>query len=268
MTIKTIFFCCATLLLQVISYGQDQAKTKALSIEFGGNLQTSLEQRFFSESKKHTGFNLTLGYEFGKNNRHNQLELNFSKNALDLSKIADFLHLKPEIRYTHTRALPGKSIHLGGFYDVGALLTFPRISWGGNNEISYSIWSSLGVVAKWEKPITIKEKNLIIKASGSLPIIGYVIRPSYGLPYTENFLEDGTFDFKRTGLAQAILTGGKIRSLNSFINYKANIGLALPFGKKGHEVGLEYAWEYFWVGGNKSTALAQHQLSIGLKMNL
>lgn len=268
MDIRTIFFCCAILLAQGISYGQDLRKTKAISIEFGGNLQTSLEQRFVSQAKKHPGFNFTLGYEFGKENRHNQLELNFSKSTLDFSKIADFLHLKPEFRYTHMRAINGKSIHLGGFYDIGALLTFPRNSWTGNNTISYSIWSSLGVAAKWKKSITIKEKSLIIRASGSLPIVGYVVRPAYGLPYTENFLEEGTFDFKQTRLAKAIITGGKIRSLNSFTNYKADIGLALPFGKKGHEVGIQYAWEFFWVGDKKSTSLAQHQLSIGLKMNL
>ena len=265
---KTILYCTILLFLQGIIYGQDAAKTKAFVIEYGGNLQTSLDQRFVSQPKTHLGFNFNLGYEFGKNNRLNTLELSFSKNVADFTKLVEFTNLKPEFRYTHTRAIKGKAIHLGGFYDVGTFLIFPRNNWDGNNEITYTIWSSLGIAAKWNKPITLKKKELMLRASGSLPILGYVIRPAYGLPYTENFLEDGTFDFKRTGLAKAILTSGKIRTLNRFMNYKADIGLALPFGKKAHQVGLTYAWELLWVGGQKSITFAQHQLTIGLKINL
>ena len=51
----------------------------------------------------------------------------------------------------------------------------------------------------------------------SMPIVTYLIRPSYTFPYTDKYLEKDVFQFSKKGLAQNIITSGKIVLPNSWV---------------------------------------------------
>lgn len=264
MTVR-IFISCIALLFCLRSWAQKQ---HSLLLEFGLNRQIVLDKRFMANADHLSGFNFTIGHAFTKPKRFNSVTLRTSKNYLDPSEFAYFHHLKSDISYTHMRSLK-KQIWLGGYANYGSNFGFPskRGNWSDNNAISYSLWVSTGLAAKYQRKITIRERPFIIRLSGTIPLLGYVVRPAHGHPYPEKYLKDGVFDFSREGMAKTFFTSGKIRTLNSFWDVKTSIGLVIPFGKKAHHIGINYNWEYLQIKDDRPIWNAQHHFSIYSKIN-
>ncbi|MEM6377843.1 MAG: hypothetical protein AAF705_06505, partial [Bacteroidota bacterium] len=111
--------------------------------------------------------------------------------------------------------------------------------------------------------LSIGNQNFSILSDFNLPLLTYVIRPAYGLPYPEDFLEDGTFDFQRTGMTGTLLTSGKIRSLGYFQQFRFRLGLASLLTSQQHEIGLSYLFDYLNVKDIKPV----RQIKNGLQLS-
>lgn len=264
---KNNWICLVLLCLSCSCIAQDNNQFRRFIFETGLNRQTTLDQRFTANGQTDLGFQLNTRFEFGNKNKLNRLELNFSKNFVE-PDLVSFINLNPELRYTHLRSSKWKNLKIGGYFDIGSLLIFPDGLWEPDTPITYTIWSSLGVAAKWQKPINIGRKKWQLSIEGSLPLLSYVIRPAYAHPYADNYLVDGTFDFSREGMGKYLLKSGQLKTLNQFNNFKTKTSLTMPFGKKAHQIGFSYNWSFLWKGGNQKLWFAQQQLSLNLKINL
>ncbi len=265
MKTKSILFCLVLLCVSCSCIAQKNDQFRRFIFETGLNRQTTLDQRFTANGQTDLGFQLNTRFEFGNKNKLNRLELNFSKNFVE-PDFTYFTNLNPELRYTHLRSSKWKNLKIGGYADIGSLIIFPQGAW--KSPLSYTLWSSLGIAAKWQKPVSIGRKKLQLSIEGSLPLLSYVIRPAYAQPYADNYLVDGTFDFDREGMGKYLLKSGQLKTLNQFNNFKAKTTLTMPFGKKGHQIGLSYDWSLLWKGGNQKLWFAQQQLSLNVKFNL
>jgi len=263
MTVKNNLLCLLCLCISLASSAQ---KNNRLLIEAGMSLQKVLEKRFTADAQYESNFHSNFHYEFGKKANINRITLGLAANTPNKQNSTDIIQVLGEFKYTHLRPLK-QSHYLGFFVDNGNAFSIPITAWSGNNSLSYSLWASVGLASYWEKNISINNRQIIASFDAAIPLLGYVVRPAYGHPYAENFLEDGTFNFDRIGMGKYILTSGKIRSLNSFRTINTKASIAIPFGEKAHQIGLAYAWKYVHIGNDRPIWIAQHQLSIHTKIN-
>lgn len=265
---KSILLCLGLLWLYLSGTAQDNGKFRRLTSETGLNIQTTLDKRYTANATQYLGFQTRTGYEFGTSSKLNRIELSFSKNFQKEKGLANFVNLNSGISYTHLRATKQADFFLGGYVSYGNLLVFPDgIGEYENNPITYSFWLSTGIATKWKKSIQIQQQKINLSFDGALPLLGYVIRPAYAHPYADNYLVDGIFDFDRTDMGKYLIKSGDLRSLNQFVNAKFKTTVSVPFGKKAHEIGMSYNWEFLWIGGVQKIWHAQQQLSLHLKIN-
>lgn len=241
-------------------------KKQSIQLELGINTRQILEQRFTADSDYEFGFHTSINYEFGKRATINRMTWGFSKNFPKTQEEISFNHLLFEYRYTQLRPL-NPTHYLGFFVDNGNSLLFPRGRWSENNTISYALWASTGVAYHWKKSISFNTQTVLITLDAATSLFSYVVRPVQGYPYPENFLKDGIFNVERAGMAKYLLTSGKLRTINSFNNITTKASIAIPFGEKAHQVGINYAWRYFHIGNDRPIWATQHQLSIQTTIN-
>lgn len=264
---KSNWLCLGLLCLSLSCIAQESGKFRRLIYETGLTIQTALDQRFTANAQTHIGFYTNTGFEFGKNQRLNRIEIHFAKN-FEQPDFTYFINLHTGLRYTHLRPTRVNHLKLGAYLDVGSLLIFPDGLWSENNPISYTMWSSLGLAAQWQQPIMIKQKKMTLSIEGALPLLSYVIRPAHAHPYPENYLVDGIFDFGRTDMGKYLIKSGRLKTLNQFNNFIAKSTLSVSFGKKAHQIGLSYNWSLLWKGGEQKLWFAQQQLSLNFKIVL
>jgi len=264
---KSNWLCLGFLWLSLSCIAQDIGKFHRLISENGLNIQTALDRRFTANAQIHLGFHTKTGFEFGNSKKLNRIELHFAKNFEKLN-FNYFVNLDSGLRYTHLRQTKVNHLKIGGYFDIGSFLIFPKGRWSDNNPITYTMWSSLGITANWQKLVKIGQKKMLLSIEGALPLMSYVIRPAHAHPYPENYLVDGIFDFERTDMGKYLLKSGKLKTLNQFNNFVAKSALSVPFGKKQHQIGLSYNWSLLWKGGDQKLWFAQQQLSLNFKIVL
>lgn len=245
---------------------QENEKQKHLIIEAGLNYQSILENRFTTNANNYLGFYAGFNLEKIRANRTSGMAFRFSKNIPRDKDFTYFSHWNWSASYSQLRTLPSKTWKVGGYIDQGNAMSFSGGSWSDNNVISYTFWLGAGLAIQGTKTIHIGDKNFLLDFAGSVPLLSYVIRPAHAHPYPESFLKDGTFDFTQKGMWKSFFTSGKWRTLDSFMNFKARVGMVVPAGKKSNQLGIHYAWEYLHVGNDRPVWQAQHRLSLTYKI--
>ncbi len=173
-------------------------------------------------------------------------------------------NLRPEIKYDYLRIIH-KNKAIGGYIDLCSLIAFRRGKGTSENGISYCLWSSLGISAQINKTINISKKTINWNNKVSLPIISYVVRPSYSFPYSDNFIQEGTFNFARSGLAKAIVTGGNLKDITAFSNIRFQTGLNYIADNKKWGYGLHYSFGYLQTKELKPLFQFNHQISLTIQ---
>ena len=265
---NTLLFLIIITSLSLLAQEEEKKGKHYFHIDYGLNQQSILEQRFSALPLNFTGFNTRLAYSWENEKSLQEIATNFSKTTTRGKVSLLFNVLNPELKYTNWRLRKDKFLHFGAYWDFGSVLHFVDGNWRGENNISYTIWSSLGVSALFRKEINISNRQFLLRTEASLPLLAYSIRPAFGIQYPENFIQDGVFDFKREGLGGYIIKGGKLRTVNAFQNVKLKTSLALPLTAKKHQVGFDYQWSFLYAKGEKSISYAQHHLTLFLKVRL
>jgi len=240
--------------------------TNSYFIDFGIALPSTKETHYASNFRNGIGYLVNFGYERNSAKAINRVSVSFMQAAQGKENVSYSNLLRPEVRYEHLRKRDEKNLNLGGYYDVGALLNFRRGSWPSENNINYSIWSSLGLVATYKKLLTLNSKQFSWDTKFSLPLLTYLIRPSYTFPYTDNYLEDGVFNFDRSGLGEKIVTGGNIVTINKFMNVGFQTGIALPSKNERWDYGLTYSFNYFQTNELKPVFQIIHALHLSVNL--
>lgn len=240
---------------------EDNTSTRGILIGYAFNNENFKDTRLTFRNRVESGFTGRILFFWGKNQNRHSVELSFGKNVAKRKKeMVAFTNLRPELIYTYHKKIA--TFLVGGYFDVGSLLSFPVGLWAGNNSISYTNWSSLGLSVELHKRLPYNKERFAVLSRLRTPIVSYVTRPSYGLPYPTGFVEDGVFDFQRTGMGKYVLSSGEITSFNRFQKVYFELGLTSRFTKKQHEVGLSYVLDYLKVRDVKGVRQVKNSIQV------
>lgn len=189
----------------------------------------------------------------------------FNSTTIGASNISSTRNLQPNIQFSYLFQRPDK-INFGPDLQIGSLLQFRNGVTSSNNQISYLIWNSLGLSLNKTFLIGSSERPTPIVIYASIPLISYIIRPSYSFPFTDRFLEQENYNFDLDNLSSSIIKGGKIRTVNSFIHLKFGIE-AYRFNKKNLGASIKYQINYLSYLKQKSLFQFTHQLIFSFIIN-
>ncbi len=261
LTLIALFLCIG----QVYSQS-DTTSSRGITINYSFNNESFEDTRFSFRNRVEPGFTSSLLLFWKKNRSRHSFRLGFGKNFPQRAgELVAFNNLRPEFIYTYQREIA--NWYVGGYFGLGSLLSFPTGLWAGNNNISYSIWGSVGLATEFQKRLPFNNERFAIFSRLRIPIVSYVIRPSYGLPYPEDFIEDGVFNFQREGMGRYVLSSGNLNSLNTFQKAYFEVGFSSYFAKKRHEIGLSYILDYLKIDEVKEVKQVKNgiQLSTNFK---
>ncbi len=230
-------------------------------IGFSPNFQSTKETRYTSNFRFGLAYVGTLGYSNYNEKRNIFVETEFASATLGAKNISSTRNLQAGLQFSYIFQRADR-INFGPDLQVGSLLQFRNGVRSSNNSISYLIWNSLGITAN--KPFIIGSRpcNLI----GSLPLISYVIRPSYSFPFTDRFLLQENYNLGLEDLRSNIVKGGKLRTLNSFVHLKLGIE-SYYFVKKNFGASIRYQFSYLSYLKQKSLFQFTHQLIFSFMLN-
>lgn len=260
-------FTLLILVSSVLLYAQENPlKQNRFFLEYGVQFQNSVDSRFSARTRNYLGFHTAVAVEFLRTDKIHRLEVRFSKNFNYREHIIFFEQLLPELRYTFLKPWKTSNLLVGGYADIGSYLAFPVGSWRGNNNISYTMWNSYGLSTQHQHTFSLGKLQLQHRTRFSIPLLAYVVHPSYGLPYPESYLEDGVFDFQRNGMATQILTSGKIYTLNRFQHIEVRTGVALPFRNNTSAIGIDYQLTFLQFQQLDQLRQIQHNFLLTIKL--
>ena len=254
------FFLSIALLILIVGQSQAQ-RDHSFYMTNGLSFQQTKDLRFTSTFRSGLGYNADLVYENQKDSVINRVAALFTFSTQGKSNISYSLNLNPELRYEHLRNWRFPNFYLGAYIDAGSLIAHRFGRWTSDTNISYTIWSSLGVAARYERPLNFKGRQLLWRTHCSLPLLAYVVRPAYSFPYTDNFLEQDQFNFEREGLAGNIIKGGKIKTVGGFTRLHFQTGLLLPTKNNKWALGFAYRLSLLQTNDLKPIYQFTHQLN-------
>ena len=259
-----ILLIICLIILSDSAFGQD--KINRIFFDLGINYLSNKETHFTSNFRDGVGSRFEIGFERKTPKSINRFSLLGAHTNTGNDNISRSITLQPELRYTHLRSISNKGFQLGGYLDAGTLLNFRQGVWSNENGTNYTIWSSLGLSTQFDKKISFGNRELNWITQFSIPILSYLIRPSYTFPYTDNFLENEVFNFERSGLGEKIITGGSLALLNNFFRPQFQTGFSFSTKNKNWEFGLKYAFDYLQTQEVKPVFQTRHQLSLTSKL--
>ena len=229
------------------------------------NFQSTKETRYTSTFRSGIGYVGTLGFSSTSEKRTLFFETEFNSTTIGASNISSTRNLQPNLQFSYLFQRPDK-INFGPDLQLGTLLQFRNGVTSSNNQISYLIWNSLGLTFNKTFLIGASGRPTPIVINASVPLISYIIRPSYSFPFTDRFLEQENYNFDLDNLSSSIIRGGKIRTVNSFIHLKLGIE-AYRFNKKNLGASIKYQINYLSYLKQKSLFQFTHQLIFSFIIN-
>jgi hypothetical protein len=228
-------------------------------------IPSTKETHYTSNFKNGIGYNVQIGYERQSSKSINRFSVLFLQSSQGKGNVSFSNILRPEIRYEHLRKINESGLYIGGYYDIGTLLNFRRGVWADENSINYTLWSSLGISSQYNKPVKFNNKQINWNTKFSVPLLTYLVRPSYTFPYPDNYLENGVFNFDQSGLGNKIITGGKFVSFDKFLNIGFQTGLSLPTNNQKWELGVNYSFNYLQTSELKPVFQSMHLINFTTK---
>ncbi len=175
------------------------------------------------------------------------------RNNPDLTQ-ANALLIKPDLDVHYLRAL--------GWVTKWNIEAFAGLSWQTyatykehsrfvNNSINHEFCSSLGITGALRKEVPLFQHPLELNLQLSIPVTGYVIRPSFASSLPEGFL--GNYD-------NQVGTYFKSGSMETWGNFwRINTQWFLDYGlKNGNKVRLTYFWDLYRHGPVNEVIAANH----------
>jgi len=90
-----------------------------------------------------------------------------------------------------------------------------------------------------------------------------VIRPAYGHPYPEHYLQEGVFHPNRSGMGKSIVKSGRLKTVNKYQNIKLVVGLSY-YHKDHLKIGLQFSSHLQNYRDGKKLSFQQQQLLLGV----
>lgn len=250
-------------------YGQ-QVQDRVISL---GLLSSSSQVRLW-DSRLSNAAKLqnpcTYTIQFGKQKRRYEELLQFSyttSGRQTSSGLLSYHIIHPQVKYTYLRRVA--NFRWGGFFHSSTLLNNPRSTTGmfGNNPIAYSISHGIGLSAGfvtrlWEK----RDTRFMMRADLQYALLAHIIRPAYGHPYPEAFLQEDNFDPTRKGMLRTLPKSGTWESLDRYQYLFAKLQLQYHFRFHWTLVaGVE--WEQEHIHSQQASSWRSLRYQLGMLYN-
>lgn len=248
MTIRSIIF------LVVLGYNRVMAQQTASAdkqLLMGAGLGYMTSKDLSSSPLRYSGMGATvqLGYEHSRLKRFQGVLLTVQAGGLQngIRRQSGISAYKTQLAYhqywvmnpqSRTRWAVGGSAEVWG----NARLFGAR----ENNPVSYDAGSAISLGTRASHSFSGRFSRLAASFHLLIPVVAYVIRPAYGVPYPEAFLKDGVFNHQDEGLVGPMLTSGKLKTIDGFFRTQTTTSLTYSFsGTKS--IRLSYSWEYYHI---------------------
>lgn len=229
--------------LAILSIKGNAQNTNHFYIGMSPTFQNTKEARFTSTFRNGTGYSAVIGYANANRKRAHNFTIEFTSAKQGASNISYTRNLKPVINYQYL-FLKKRQIALGAEIQIGSLLEFRSGLAPSTNQISYLIWNSIGISVNKSFYINTPKIKFPLALFSSMPIISYVVRPSYSFPFPDRFLEQENFNFDLDNLGSNIIKGGKLKTLNSYINLNLGLQAYKIFDNSNFGVSVKYQFNY------------------------
>ena len=263
--LKSIITAYFVFLTIITLTAQEDHLHQEIGIRFGTSFTAYNEARYSAMTKKYIQPKIGLVYSKWNEKKREELSLSYTSTFQPSNpKNLWYKIIHPEVNYTYQRKVDDAWI--GGFFQSSTILNFPKNGKKlfGNNPISYTIANSLGVAVDLVEPLLENDnRRLDLILGGRTALLSHVIRPNYGHPYPEHYLQEDVFTPTRSGLGKSIPKSGKLRTLDKFQNMKLVLGL--NFYYKDHlKVGVQYERNFQRIKEGKQSTYKSHDLMFGV----
>ncbi len=233
-----------------------------ISLDYGIGLTKVKENRYYNGSRHTRLHNFGMAYTIQKERARTTIEMSFATNFDRGSKLTWYQIIKPDFTLNHQRKVGEHWV--GAYMQTATILNFPvtRVGSFGNNPLSYTIAQNLGVSYRKNFDLPLIEDTSwqgYVDARSSL--LNYVIRPAYGHPYPEHFLDEKHFTPTRRGIGTSIAKSGKIRTVDKYQSIHVVLGIRY-FINDNMAFGLRYKFDYQGQVSDQSSSLSQHALNL------
>jgi|GEM_PF-1995527 len=239
-TIIILFF------FSVISLrGQETVNPITHEIKLQAGLSNVLikDERLSANAKKSWASTFRIEYNKIDNTSKQEFAVSYTyRSKFDSEQLMDLTYHRPSFTYAYERRV-GDSF-VGGYFENSVLITLPRSKSGmfNNNPVSYSMFTSIGPKVSYAS--TLGQNNKVtITGSAQAALLNYNVRPAYGHPYPEKFLETGVFSPTRRGMAGPLMKSGKIQTIDKHQSFRLKLG-AYYFVSEHIKVGLDVQFDY------------------------
>jgi hypothetical protein len=207
-------------------------------------------------------FSVGFGFEKRKNRSFSRWSL-----AGDLGKLhsANATNLRPmqsnvyraDLAFSHNRWLSDETARWRWFLG-GAFRWHNAIRITEQNDtgmISFLIAGSLGASGGVERKFTLLGKNMRFNGLAELPLLSYVIRPSYLNLY--NYIDP------ENNFLQERINDGRLVTINRFPALVSNLSLTCPIAGE-NQLRLAYEWAFYHYNRPFPATIGRHTVSLQL----
>ena len=106
-------------------------------------------------------------------------------------------------------------------------------------------------------------RRLDINLGTRIPFMSYLIRPIYGHPYPEHFLQEDVFTPTRNNIGKSIFRSGKVRTIDKYQSIKLVLGL--HYYHNDHlKIGMNYEGSIQRVSDGRRLTYSYHDLILNV----
>jgi len=265
--LKSLILLPIIMILSLNLTGQDSPSkmTKEIGIQLGVSFAQVKEERFSALTKKMIMPQAALIFTRYNDKRREQWELGYTTSRIKgQSNTLQYKIIRPEITYNYQRQIKGHWV--GAFFQSSTLLNLPKSNLPGyvNNPISYTINQSLGLSYSKSSQLHKTDNHVVnFDTEAKMALINYLIRPAYGHPYPDKFLQEKTFNPTKEGMGSAIAKSGKIKTVNKYQSFKVVLGI--NYIHKDHlKLRVQYAFDMQNNIEHHSSRWLSNDLTVGV----
>lgn len=261
----SILVFISVLFISIASHGQDvnliNRHKNELSLKAGFSRLSIKDKRISGARRNYWAPKFEIGFQQVREHYRQNIVMSYiHKGAVNKDELLDLRIFFPSLSYSYERRIGNNWI--GGAYSTSVLLAFPSSNSNifNNNPVSYTMIHSLG--PRFSKVNHYGDK-WSLEASAQVGLINYVVRPAYGHPYPDQFLETGTFTPTRKGMAGPLVRSGKLLSVNKHQSFNIKFGISY-FVNDHFKMDLDFNFAYTRNQGLKESTFSNTDILLGM----
>lgn len=250
-------------------YAQAQEETSNLryfNLEAGGSWPKYQDEAISTLRYKGPAFSGGGGFLFRNEQRFHQIDVLFDMGFLSNdANGASMTEYNTTINYSYQRHIKDLSLNFlpedlqwyvgGTFSSFWVLLDHSSFT---NNSFNNSVYLTLNPSTTLLYDFGLWNRKFTASASAFLPILAFAVRPAYGSPKFEGFLDDP--DEKPVG---SFFESGKLVTINKF--FRLNTLYTLEYHlKNNNALRIRYMWDFYTYHETSRTVKAgTHMITFG-----